>query len=289
MYHTSSRHKQMLHKEGQGESRVNPKYMHGLVEEVNLRPCKSLRCRLFTLLELLVVIAVITLLASMLLPALSKAKSTTRRISCMNNMKQIGLLFMVYGDNYLYGPYSDLGLKGGTPIRDTLPLLLNKTPSKYAIDGLDRRNIAGPYLCPDGETRDNSIYRTNYALTKANMPTDGAGRNLGGVTYATSSFAQFTRRVDQLAENTVIMIEIPNSKPTSDPNEILGSFTSSTIGVWYTNNWFSYRDDESKRYQMPAFNHHGNSANFLFKDGHVQNIKAGTQFVTDEKYEWSLK
>src|SRR6516165_10496291 len=54
----------------------------------------------FTLLELLVVIAVITVLAALLLPALARAKAQARRIVCVNNQKQLGLTWYVYaGDN----------------------------------------------------------------------------------------------------------------------------------------------------------------------------------------------
>ncbi len=54
----------------------------------------------FTLIELLVVVAIIAVLVAILLPAISAARDTAKTSQCLNNLRQVGLVFQYYNDAY---------------------------------------------------------------------------------------------------------------------------------------------------------------------------------------------
>src|SRR6186997_2874835 len=62
--------------------------------------CKYVKRKGFTLIELLVVIAIIAILAAILFPVFARARENARRSSCQSNLKQLGLGFAQYTQDY---------------------------------------------------------------------------------------------------------------------------------------------------------------------------------------------
>lgn len=103
---------------------------------------------IFTLVEMLVVVAVIAIIASMLLPALSKARNKTKDIQCINNLRQIGASIALYTGDHddLLPPWrGSYQRDSGAAGNEYWPVFLSKYLSRR-----QKRNgrISAEFLCP---------------------------------------------------------------------------------------------------------------------------------------------
>jgi prepilin-type N-terminal cleavage/methylation domain-containing protein/prepilin-type processing-associated H-X9-DG protein len=101
-------------------------------EEDSMSILASRRSRAFTLVELLVVIAIIGILVALLLPAVQAAREAARRISCQNNLKQLGLSIHNYHDTH----------KALPPTRTILP---RHTWAPFLFPFIEQANLYDQY------------------------------------------------------------------------------------------------------------------------------------------------
>ena len=89
----------------------------------------------FTLIELLVVIAIIAILAALLLPALAAARRKAQRITCVSNLKQIGIAFRIWGDEHHDKYPQTVSYTKGGVAESTYSQLHPTIPKYYAGSG----------------------------------------------------------------------------------------------------------------------------------------------------------
>jgi len=152
----------------------------------------------FTLVELLVVLAVIGILLALLLPAVQTARVTARRMQCANNLKQIGLAIHNYEQLYKVLPPAKTFNDNNSAKRNhnilTFLLPYLEQPQVYERFDFSKhwsnqanygavRNTISTFLCPDTEKSprdymDKDVARQVYPSDYAAAPIiDGATRN----------------------------------------------------------------------------------------------------------------
>jgi prepilin-type N-terminal cleavage/methylation domain-containing protein/prepilin-type processing-associated H-X9-DG protein len=209
------------------------------------------RGRGFTLIELLVVIAIIAILAAILFPVFANAKSRSQQVACLNNIKQLGLAFLLYTEDW----------DGGFP-RDgaigTSDGWVSCPGGHYMVD--IRAGSLWPY------TKDMKVYKCPVDWKKSTVQmTYSMNSEIGRPGYTLDSAPLTTGQIRKPADCILLVEEDDKSALGIGLND--GTFVP-----------FAAATRAAGQLDWPA-QRHSDGGNYVFVDGHVKWMRI-TQMAT---------
>ena len=217
----------------------------------------------FTIVELLVVIAIISILASLLLPALSRARDSAKRISCGNNMKQLQLAFLSYlGDNQEYLPPAIIAISGVNTVWGQ-----TMADGQYiSPDAISYNPKSKTLLCPSSLVTDSGrpVYtQGNYGMNA--LITYTLGQAGATTPYRTTAIKSPSNKILLLDSGNAYIHYGHITNPNLSVFYVPGA--RSNLVPWNQGNYQNQQDDAWK-------GRHNKNVNVIYFDGHLDMSKA---------------